>query len=52
MKAVQGLVEEQHLPARSSYGIRGKTLAHLNQNDSSERLHSLVHPTDGPGSAI
>lgn len=52
MKAVQGLMEEHHTPARRSYGIRGKTLAHLNQNDSSERLQSLVRPEDGACSDI
>lgn len=52
MKAVQDLMEEHDVLARRSYGIRGQTLAHLNQNDSSERLQSLVRPKDGPYSEL
>lgn len=46
MKAVQGLMEEHHMLARRSYGIRGKTLGHLNQDDSAERLQAPVHPKE------
>lgn len=40
-------MEEHHMQARRTYGIRGKILDYVNQNDFSERLKSLVHPKDG-----
>lgn len=47
-KAIQELIEEHHTAARRSHGSRGKTLDHLHQNNSSERLQSLLNRKDGP----